>query len=52
MFVRAEKLGMTVEELGARMSHAEFIEWQALDHLRAEERERAERMAGKGMRPR
>lgn len=43
---------MTVEDMSARMTQAELIEWLALDLLRAEERKTAQRQAGKGMRPR
>lgn len=43
---------MTVEEMKARMSHAELIDWMALDSMRAKEREEAERQASKGMKAR
>lgn len=43
---------MTVQELKARMEYAELIDWMALDTLRAEERETAERQAKKGMKRR
>jgi len=34
----AERLGMTVAELGARMSSREIVEWQALDYIRSDEK--------------
>ncbi len=40
---------MTVGRMMSEMSYAEFIEWMALDTIRAGEREKAERMAKKGM---
>lgn len=40
---------MTVGEMMERMSSAELMRWMALDALRAGEREKAERMAKKGM---
>ena len=43
---------MTADELCDRMSHAELIEWIAYDSLAADDRAKAERMSGKGMRPR
>lgn len=52
MFERAEKLGMTVGQLEVTMDHAEFVEWQLLDSIRADEAERAQQQAKKGMRPR
>ena len=52
MFERAEKLGMTVEQLTHKMSHSELIEWYALDGIRADERKRAEQQAKKGMKRR
>lgn len=45
----AERLGMTVGELAARMSSAELTMWMAHDHLTNQEREKAERLAQKGM---
>lgn len=36
---------MTVAELRARMSTAEFAQWVALEELRQHEREKAERRA-------
>jgi hypothetical protein len=41
MFSMARELGMTVAELGVRMSAAELDEWVALFQLEAEDRERA-----------
>lgn len=43
---------MTVAELEDRMPNAELIEWNALDQIREDERERAERQQSQGMRPR
>lgn len=43
---------MTVERMTSEMSYAELVEWQALDTIRAAEREKAERQARKGMKPR
>ncbi len=43
---------MTVERLSAEMPYPEFIGWIALSEIRAEERKKADRMAGKGMRQR
>lgn len=40
---------MTVGEMLDRMSSAELMRWMALDSLRAAEREKAERLAKKGM---
>lgn len=45
MYVLAERLGMTVAELGVRMSHAELVGWAAHDQLTAFEREHARREA-------
>ena len=42
MLQLAERLGMTVADLGRRMTSAELTEWQALDELRHEERVRAD----------
>ena len=52
LFSLAERLGMTVAEISQRMMAPELAEWAAFDALRAEERERAERLASKGMRGR
>ena len=52
LFVLAERLGMTVAELGDRLTAPELVEWQAFDELRAAEQEKAERLASKGMRGR
>ncbi len=52
MFERAEVMGMTVQELGDRMSEVELRDWMALDNLRGEERKKAERLAKQGMRSR
>jgi hypothetical protein len=41
--ILARDLGMTRDELRARMSTAEYTEWLALYTLEAEERERARR---------
>jgi hypothetical protein len=41
MFMLAERLGMTVAELGGRMSGEEMTEWMAFDMHNNEERERA-----------
>lgn len=41
MFALAERLHMTVAELGVRMSSAEFVEWQAFDTWRQREEKRA-----------
>lgn len=49
MFERAEKLGMTVGRMMAEMTHAELVEWMALDTLRHQEAEKAARLAKKGM---
>lgn len=49
IFERAERLGMTVGRMMDEMTSAELTEWMALDTLRAKEREKAERMAKKGM---
>ena len=43
---------MTVEMLSGLMSHAELVEWHALDEIRAEERETAQRQAEAGMKAR
>ena len=43
---------MTVQEMSDKMTYAELVEWQALDMLRQGEREKAERLAKKGMRGR
>ena len=43
---------MTVARLDEEMSNPELLEWMALDSLRNEEREKAQRLAKKGMRPR
>ena len=40
---------MTVEQLGKEMKHPELVTWMALDQIRSEEREQAERQAKKGM---
>jgi hypothetical protein len=45
-------LNRTVAELEVSLDHAEYVDWMALDSLRAHERETAERQAKKGMRPR
>lgn len=45
MFERAEKLGMTVEELQTRMAYRELVAWQQLDVIRSDERKKAEREA-------
>lgn len=46
MYERAEKLGMTVDQLLDNMSAAEFYGgWMALDSLRGEERAKADRLA-------
>jgi hypothetical protein len=51
--VLAEHLGgMTVDEMLGRISSAELTKWRALFDVRAAERERQQRMADKGMRPR
>ena len=42
---------MTRKQLG-EMDHSELAEWMALDQIRAEERETAQRQADKGMKPR
>lgn len=41
---------MTVRELDERMDHFEFVQWAALDTIRGQEAEEAERRAKKGMR--
>lgn len=51
MFMLAERLGMTVGELLSEMSSAELALWMAHDHLTQQEKEKAERLAGKGMKP-
>lgn len=38
MFALAERLGMTVGELGRRMSSAEVAEWIAFDRIREQAR--------------
>jgi hypothetical protein len=43
---------MTVEEMLERMSSAEITMWRAHDELTATDREKAQRQADKGMRPR
>lgn len=48
----AERFGVTVAELVEQLSHREMTEWLAFDALREQERKKAERMAGKGMRTR
>ena len=40
---------MTVEQLGREMKHSELVVWMALDEIRSEEREAAERQSKKGM---
>lgn len=45
MFVLAERLGMTVGELMARMSYAEFVLWAAHDELTAFDREQARKQS-------
>ena len=45
MFVLAERLGMTVAELGVRMTSAELAMWAAHDELTAFEREHAQKEA-------
>lgn len=41
-----------MDEMCERMSYAELLEWMALDDIRNFEREKAERQAKSGMRPR
>lgn len=43
---------MTVEEMCDRMSYAELLDWMALDDIREEERQKAERLAKQGMKNR
>lgn len=43
MFELAERLGMTVAELGRRMSAWELGRWVELERIRRVEREQAER---------
>lgn len=45
LFERAEKLHMTVSRMESEMSSAEYAKWMALDFVRNQEREKAERMA-------
>lgn len=52
MYERAERLGMTVAQMSVEMPYAELVAWQALDQVRQAEAEKAQRMAGKGMRGR
>jgi len=40
MFYMAEKLGMTVDELGNRMSSLEFAEWIAYQRIVAHEQDK------------
>lgn len=49
MFERAEKLGMTVAQMEREMDYQELLEWMALDTIRNREREKAQRLASKGM---
>jgi hypothetical protein len=42
MFILAERLGMTVAEVGSRMSARELILWVAHDSLTAQETEMAQ----------
>lgn len=49
LFVLAERLGMTVGTLLVTMSSAELYLWMAHDSLTQKEREKAERLASKGM---
>ncbi len=39
---------MTVDEMGARMSHAEFIEWSIYHARKAQRQELAHKMANHG----
>jgi hypothetical protein len=43
---------MTVHGMSQAMPNVELVEWQALDEIRHAEREKAERLAKKGMRSR
>ena len=45
----AERLGMTRDEMCARMSHAEFVDWIAHDELTAFERDFAQKEAKKAI---
>lgn len=49
MYERAEKLGMTVTRMMNEMPYAELVDWMGLDALRMQEREKADRLAKKGM---
>jgi len=42
-FELAERLGMTVAELGERMSARELSQWMALERLRVQEQEKWQR---------
>lgn len=45
MFHLARELGMTVGELGERMSSAELVEWMALYKIESSEREHQRQVA-------
>ena len=45
MFHLARELGMTVGELGDRMSSTELVEWMALYKIEAGEREHSQQVA-------
>lgn len=47
-FFLAERLGMTVEELGRRMDQAEYVQWQALSKQLAWEEEQAMKQKPRG----
>ena len=45
MFHLARELGMTVRELGERMSSTELVEWMALYKIEASERDHQKQVA-------